>query len=65
MYKMKTHTGSAKRFIVTKSGRLKRSHAFKNHILSKKSTKRKRSLRKAAPMSAVNEPAVKRMMPYV
>ncbi|MBM7615926.1 50S ribosomal protein L35 [Alkaliphilus hydrothermalis] len=48
MPKMKTHKGAAKRFKKTKSGKIKRFKAFKSHILTKKSSKRKRNLRKSA-----------------
>ncbi len=41
---MKTNSGAKKRFSLTGSGKIKRSHAFKSHILTKKSTKRKRNL---------------------
>lgn len=44
MPKMKTKSSAKKRFTVTGSGKLKRKHAFKSHILTKKSTKRKRNL---------------------
>jgi large subunit ribosomal protein L35 len=46
MPKMKTHTGAAKRFSVTGTGKVKRRKAYKSHILTKKSQKRKRKLRK-------------------
>ena len=46
MPKMKTHTGAAKRFSVTGTGKVKRRRAYKSHILTKKSQKRKRHLRK-------------------
>ena len=46
MPKIKTHRGAAKRFGVTKNGKVKRAKAFRSHILNKKSTKRKRHLRK-------------------
>jgi large subunit ribosomal protein L35 len=46
MPKMKTHTGAAKRFSVTGTGKVKRRKAYKSHILTKKSQKRKRNLRK-------------------
>ena len=46
MPKMKSHRGASKRFKMKKSGYIKRSKAYKNHILNKKSTKRKRNLRK-------------------
>ena len=48
MPKLKTHRGAAKRFKSTASGKFKRGKAYKSHILTKKSTKRKRKLRKAA-----------------
>jgi large subunit ribosomal protein L35 len=47
MPKMKTHTGAAKRFSVTGTGKVKRSKAYRSHILTKKSQKRKRHLRKS------------------
>jgi large subunit ribosomal protein L35 len=47
MPKMKTHKGAKKRFKVTGSGKVKRYHAFKSHILTKKTSKRKRRLRRA------------------
>ena len=64
MPKMKSHSGAKKRFTVTKSGLLKRTHANKNHILNKKSTKRKRSLRKSAYVSPENAQAVSKMLNY-
>jgi large subunit ribosomal protein L35 len=48
MPKMKTNSGAKKRFTLTGTGKIKRHHAFKSHILTKKSTKRKRNLRYAA-----------------
>lgn len=47
MPKLKTHSGAKKRFKLTKSGKVKRAHAYKSHILTKKSTKVKRRLRMA------------------
>ncbi len=47
MPKMKTHSGAAKRFKVTGTGKVKRLKAFKSHILTKKTSKRKRNLRRA------------------
>ncbi len=44
MPKMKTNTGAKKRFSLTGTGKIKRKHAYKSHILTKKSTKRKRNL---------------------
>ena len=48
MPKIKTHRGAAKRFSITKNGKVKMNQAFRRHILTKKSTKRKRQLRKQA-----------------
>jgi large subunit ribosomal protein L35 len=52
MPKMKSHRGASKRFKVKKSGVIKRSCAYKNHILNKKTTKRKRKLRKGSYISS-------------
>lgn len=65
MPKIKTHSGAAKRFKVTKSGKVKRSHAYKRHILTKKSTKLKRGLRKGTYADETNAPTLKRMLPYM
>ncbi len=65
MPKLKTHRGAAKRFSVTASGKVKRSKAFASHILTKKTTKRKRSLRKSALVHSANESAIKRRVPYL
>ena len=46
MPKIKTHSGAKKRFTLTKNGKVLRAHAYKSHILNKKTTKRKRNLRK-------------------
>lgn len=62
MPKMKTHRGAAKRFKVTGSGKIKRSNAFKRHLLESKSAKQKRNLRKAGLVSAGDERRVKRML---
>ncbi len=64
MPKIKTHSGAKKRFNLTKSGKVKRAHAFKSHILNKKSTKRKRNLRKGTYADATNVSAIKRMILY-
>ena len=64
MPKIKTHSGAKKRFNLTKTGKVKRAHAYKSHILNKKSTKRKRALRKGAYADATNEAAIKRMILY-
>lgn len=64
MPKLKTHSGAKKRFKISKSGKVIRGHANKSHILTKKSTKRKRNLRKAAVTDVTNTAAVKRLLPY-
>ncbi|MFZ2539216.1 MAG: 50S ribosomal protein L35 [Oscillospiraceae bacterium] len=64
MPKLKTHTGAKKRFSLTKNGKVKRAHANKRHILNKKSTKRKRGLRKGAYVDVSNSAVVKKLIPY-
>jgi len=64
MPKLKTNRGAAKRFKKTASGRFKRSQGYLNHILTKKSTKRKRKLRDQLIVDASNEKALQRMLPY-
>lgn len=64
MPKLKTHSGSKKRFNLTKTGKVKRAHAFKSHILTKKNTKRKRGLRQGTYADETNVSAIKRMIPY-
>ena len=73
MPKLKTHTssqdsktGAKKRFKVTKNGKVKRAHAFKRHLLNngRKTTKRKRGLRKAAYADKTNVAAIKHLLPY-
>lgn len=64
MSKLKTHSGSKKRFKVTATGKVKRSQGYKNHILTKKSTKRKRQLRKSIIASDANTATIKQMLPY-
>ncbi len=64
MPKMKTKSGAAKRFRVRGSGSVKRSQAFKRHILTKKTTKTKRQLRGTANIHATNMGSVKAMLPY-
>ena len=63
MPKMKTHRGAAKRFSMTGSGKIKRNKAFSSHILTKKSPKRKRNLRKSTLVDSANEKALRRMIP--
>ena len=62
--KMKTKRSAAKRFKVTGTGKLMRNKAYKRHILAKKSTKRKRNLRKAAVVDDTNVKTMKQIMPY-
>lgn len=64
MPKIKTHRGAAKRFSLTKTGKVKRASAFRSHILTKKTTKRKRALRKISYASAANAAVVKKLIPY-
>ena len=65
MPKMKTNKSAAKRFKLTGTGKLKRNKAYKQHILTKKSTKRKRSLRQPAMTDATNVKNMKKIMPYL
>ena len=64
MPKMKTHRGAAKRFSLTKTGKVKRAKAYKSHILNKKSSKRKRNLRKGTYICAAEQKNIKRLIPY-
>ncbi len=65
MPKMKTKRGAAKRFKKTGSGKIKRSKAFTSHILTKKSTKRKRKLRKSGLVDPANAPTIRKILPYL
>jgi len=64
MPKLKTKKAAAKRFKVTGTGKFKHPKANKQHILTKKSPKRKMTLRKMGMVDKTNEAAVKQMMPY-
>jgi large subunit ribosomal protein L35 len=64
MPKMKTHKGTAKRFRVTASGKLKRKKRMLSHLLSKKSSKRKRSLQASTYVSEADAPGIKALLPY-
>ena len=64
MPKIKTRRGAAKRFTVTKKGGIKRNKAYASHILTKKSRKRKRRLRRADSVHATDCSAVRRQIPY-
>ena len=65
MPKMKTHSGAAKRFSRTGTGKLKRNKANKQHILTKKRIKRKRTLRQHDLVSADDTSRVRRLLPYL
>ena len=65
MPKQKTSRAAAKRFKVTGTGKLKRNKAYKSHILTKKSQKRKRNLRKSTVVDATNVKSMKKALPYL
>ena len=65
MPKIKTNRAAAKRFKVTGTGKLKRNKAYKSHILTKKSTKRKKNLRQATITDATNVKNMKKVLPYL
>ena len=65
MPKIKTHRGAAKRFSATGSGKIKRNKAYKRHILTKKSTKRKRGMRMGGFVADADRAAVRSMLPYL
>ena len=65
MPKIKTNRAAAKRFKVTGTGKLKRSKAYKRHILTKKTRKTKRNLRKAALVDMTNVKAMRKILPYM
>ena len=62
MPKLKSNRGAKKRFRVTGTGKYVRNHALKSHILTKKTTKRKRNLRKSVVVSPANHLQVRRLM---
>lgn len=64
MPKIKTHSGAKKRFKMTKNGKALRAHAYKSHILNKKTTKRKRNLRKTRVADTTNMAQIRRLIPY-
>jgi len=64
MPKMKSNRAAAKRFRFTGSGKIKRAKAYKSHILTKKTPKRKRNLRQTTTVDASNERKIKRLLPY-
>lgn len=65
MPKIKTHRGAAKRFKVTAGGKIKRAKSHKNHILNKKTRKRKRNLRHGGYVDKTQEKTIKKLIPYV
>ncbi len=65
MPKMKTKKAAAKRFKVTGSGKIVRNKAYKSHILTKKSQKRKRNLRKQIVVDRTNEKNMRKVLPYM
>ena len=65
MPKMKTNRGAAKRFKATGSGKLVRNKAYASHILTKKTTKRKRNMRKSGIVDSTNVGSLKRLLPYI
>jgi len=65
MPKIKTHRGAAKRFSLTASGKVKRGKAFARHILTKKTTKKKRGLRQTTILKKVDEAGIKKLIPYL
>ena len=65
MPKLKTKKAAAKRFQKTGTGKLKRNKAYKSHILTKKTTKRKRNLRKATMTDHTNSKVMKKILPYM
>jgi large subunit ribosomal protein L35 len=62
MPKIKTNSGAKKRFQLTGSGKVKRKHAYKSHILTKKTTKQKRNLTYAAVVSSADEKRIKNLL---
>lgn len=64
MPKIKTHRGAAKRFNKTANGKVTHAKAFKQHILTSKTAKRRRDLRGTTVVSAVDTPRVEKMIPY-
>lgn len=65
MPKMKTNRGAAKRFSKTGTGKIKRKRAYLRHILSNKSTKQKRGLRKSGLIAAADAPQIRAILPYL
>lgn len=64
MPKMKSHSSSKKRYKFTGTGKIRRAQAFKKHILTKKTTKRKRQLRKIVEVSPAEAKKIRKLLPY-
>jgi large subunit ribosomal protein L35 len=64
MPKMKTNRGAAKRFKVTATGKIAYTKSYSSHILTKKTRKRKRALRRSSTIDKTNEAMVRRLIPY-
>ena len=64
MPKLKTHSGASKRLRFSKTGKIKRAHAFKSHLLNHKTTKRTRHLRPAVYADKTNLKALRHLCPY-
>lgn len=64
MPKQKTHRGAAKRLSLTKTGKIKRAKAYRNHIMASKSPKQKRNLRKAGYVDSTEVKKMKMLIPY-
>lgn len=65
MPKIKTNRAAAKRFKKTGTGKIKRAHAFTSHILTPKTTKRKRNLRQSSTVAAVDQKNIRALIPYL
>ena len=65
MPKIKSNSGAKKRFSLTKSGKIKRSKAYKSHLMEKKSSKRKRGLRTSGLVSVAESKRVRKLVPYL
>ncbi|MHB9099677.1 MAG: 50S ribosomal protein L35 [Syntrophales bacterium] len=65
MPKIKTHRGAAKRFSVTGTGKIRRHKANTSHIMTPKTTKSKRQLRRSAILDKTNEKAIRKLIPYL
>ena len=64
MPKIKTNSGAKKRFKLSKTGKVIRAHAYKSHILNKKTSKRKRNLRQTTVADKTNVKQIKKLIPY-